>query len=94
MREFEKYIERHLEDKILYIDLASASKRQNNGRIYLNLGVKVKEKHNFEFIGMVWKTVELDVEDDFSISEFQNTCDKYNIAWSIFAGDNERYELT
>lgn len=93
MREFEKYIERHLEDKILYVDLASASKRGDNGRIYLNLGVKIKEKYDFEFIGTTWKTVELDVENDFTIGEFQNTCDKYNISWSIFAGEHERYGL-
>lgn len=91
MREFEKYIERHLEDKILYVDLASANTRGDNGRTYLNLGVKIKEKYGFGFIGTTWKTVELDVENDFIIREFQDTCNKYNIAWSIFVGDNERY---
>lgn len=92
MRTFESYIERHLGDKILYIDLASVNKRKND-RLYLNLGIKTKEKYNIGFIGTTWKTIELDVEKDFTMDEFKNICDKYGLGWSVFISDNETYGM-
>ena len=88
MREFEKYIERHLEDKILHIDLVSVNKRCDRNIRCLNLGIKEREKHGYFFVGTTWKIVELDVEMDFSGDEFNEVCKKYNISKSIYLGES------
>jgi hypothetical protein len=89
-RKLSRFIQYQLEDdkKIIFIDLAYAE--NTRGNIDIHLGIKEKVGG---FIGTVWRDAQLDVEDDFSILEFQTTCEKYNISYSVFSGDNDSYIL-
>ncbi|EKS4345133.1 hypothetical protein QB607_003137 [Clostridium botulinum] len=90
MRKFENFLIKKLENKdnIIFIDLTFAERIRGN--IDITLGIKTK---NEGFLGTSWVTSQLDVEDDFTIEEFKNTCQKFNISYSIFSGDNETYIL-
>ncbi|BAO05012.1 malate synthase G [Clostridium botulinum B str. Osaka05] len=90
MRKFESFLMRKLENKdnVIFIDLTFAERIREN--IDISLGIKIK---NGGFLGTTWVTSQLDVEDDFTIGEFKNTCQKFNISYSIFSGDNETYIL-
>jgi len=90
MRKFSSFIDRKLKDgkKIIFMDLGYAETTRGN----MDIHVGIKEKVG-GFIGTCWCDNQLDVEDDFSILEFQTTCEKYKIPCSIFSGDSETYGL-
>lgn len=90
MRKFASFIERKREDgkNIMFMDLSYASKM--NDTTIVAIGIKEKVGG---WIGVCWNDHQLDVENDFSILEFQTTCEKYNIPCSVFSGDSETYGL-
>lgn len=90
MRKFANFLNNKLEDNknIKFIDLSYAENTRGN----IDIQIGIKEKLG-GFIGTCWTGHILDVEDDFSILEFQTTCEKYNIPYSVFSGDNETYGL-
>lgn len=88
MRKFDNFITRKIEDRqnIIYADLACVQKE----RSMLEIQVGLKVKHG-GMMGTSWHTSVINVEDDFSISEFLSTCKKHNIQCSAFIGDDETY---
>ena len=89
MRKFENFLYKKVvgnKDKIIFIDFSYIERVRKN--IDISLGIKEKSGG---FIGTNWRTYQLDVEDDFSIKEFKETCKKFNISFSVFCGDNEKY---
>lgn len=91
MRKFENFLKRKTEgikDKIIFIDLAYAE--TTRGTLEIHFGIKTKVSG---LIGMSWNTLITDVEDDFTIKEFKETCEKFNIQNSVFSGDIETYGL-
>lgn len=91
MRKFEDFLSNKINyslDKIIFIDLAYVERSRTN--MDISVGIKEKTKG---LIGTNWRTAQLDVEDDFSISEFNTICEKYKISYSTFCGDNETYIL-
>lgn len=91
MRKFENFVTRKVEDnngQILFIDLAFAE--ITRGIIEITVGMKEKVGGN---IGTTWVNRQTDVEDNFSIQEFEETCAKFEIPCTAFQGDSETYIL-
>lgn len=75
MRKFEEFISAKIEyENIMFIDLCWA----NNKRGIQEISLGIKTRGN-KFVGVSWNTVKLCVEDDFTITEFYETCKKYKI---------------
>ena len=91
MRKFESFLLRKTignTGKIIFIDLAHVESPRGN----IDISVGIKEKTG-GLIGTNWRTAQFDVEDDFSIKEFTQTCQQFNIPCSTFCGENETYIL-
>lgn len=91
MRNFDDFLKEKIvanKDNIIFIDLACVQRDRSMTEIHL--GIKTKDGG---MMGTSWRTSMLNVEDDFSISEFLMTCAKYKVQCSAFSGDNETYLL-
>jgi len=91
MRIFEKFLDNKIygeKDNYIFIDLAYAE--NTRGCLEITLGIK---ENVGGMIGTIWKSMQILVEDNFSISEFINTCGKFKIQCSAFCGDDKTYVL-